>query len=80
MTSDLVHHPIVLYSASAERLEAAKFAAAHGDWVMAVYLAGLSIECLLQAFALRDVPTHDARHDLTKWLTDVLAAFRTPSQ
>jgi len=40
----------------------------HGDYVLAMYLAGLAVECVLQAFAIREGAKHDARHDLPKWL------------
>lgn len=68
MPSDLTHKPIVLYAASIERMEAAYAALDRNDYVMAIYLAGLSVECVLQAVALLDHPTHDAKHDLGKWL------------
>jgi len=66
--ADYAHKPIVLYHASIERKEAAWTALEKRDHVLAIYLAGLSVECVLQAIALLDNPTHDARHDLPKWL------------
>ena len=39
-----------------------------GDLVLAYYLGGLAIECILQAIALRQDPSHDSRHDLRRWL------------
>jgi HEPN domain-containing protein len=53
---------------SAERKEAAWAAYEREDYVLAMYLAGLTVECILQAIALRDYPSHDARHDLPRWL------------
>jgi hypothetical protein len=38
------------------------------DWVLCFYLAGLAVECILQAIALRQGASHDARHDLSRWL------------
>jgi hypothetical protein len=72
----LSHRPNVLFAASAERLAAAVRAAGGSDWVMATYLAGLSVECMLQALALHLVPTHDARHDLSAWLSKCPRSFR----
>lgn len=68
MASGLTHKPIVLYAASIERMEAAYVALERRDHVLAIYLAGLSVECVLQAIALLDDPAHDAKHDLPKWL------------
>jgi hypothetical protein len=76
MASDLSHRPNVLFEASAERLAAARHAAQASDWVMGTYLAGLAVECILQALALRSVPTHDARHDLSAWLLKCPRTFR----
>lgn len=68
MALDLPHTPIVLYRASFERRDAAWSALARNDYVLAVYLGGLAVECLLQAAALLDDPTRDARHNLSMWL------------
>ncbi len=62
------HDPEGLYYASLERIEDARLARNEQHWVAAMYLAGLAVECILQALALRDYPRHDARHDLTQWL------------
>ncbi len=40
------------------------------------YLSGLAVECILQAIALHDNPTHDARHDLTRWLARCRRSLR----
>jgi hypothetical protein len=37
------------------------------DYVVASYLAGLAVESILQAIALRGGAAHDARHSLAKW-------------
>jgi HEPN domain-containing protein len=68
MAAGLFHNPVVLYHASTKCKEAAWAAYKRGDWVLAMYLAGLAVEAILQAIALNDDPTHDARHDLPKWL------------
>jgi len=39
------------------------------DYVLASYVAGLAVESLLQALALRAHAAHDARHSLEKWLS-----------
>ena len=76
MVDDLFHKPVVLYQASAERKEAAWSAFACGDYVLAMYLAGLAVECILQTIALHDNPTHDAKHDLPKWLARCRTRFQ----
>lgn len=62
------HQPDVLYRASLERVRAMSVALDARDYVLSVYLGGVAVECILQAVALRQDPTHDARHDLAKWL------------
>ncbi len=68
MPSELAHKPKVLYHASLERIDEARKAHDSGDHVLAMYLSGLAVECILQAVAFLDKPIHDARHDLKKWL------------
>ena len=68
MAVDLAHQPVVLYHASSERIQAAWVAFQRQDFPLSMYLAGLAVECVLQAIALHDDPTHDAKHDLPKWL------------
>ena len=75
MATDPTHKPIVLYYASVERKEAAWAAYERKDYVLAMYLAGLAVECILQAIVLNDDPTHDAKHDLTKWLARCRASL-----
>lgn len=76
--ADTAYKPMVLYRASIERMDAAQHArwrgnVQHGrercDYVVAMYLAGLAVECVLQAIALLDNPKHDERHDLKRWLS-----------
>lgn len=65
----LTHKPVVLYQASVERIQEARHCLKGGHWVAAIYLAGLAVECILQAIAIHQGAPHDARHDLTKWLS-----------
>lgn len=65
---NLSSRPEVLYKASIERIHEADLALKHQRWALALYLAGLAVECILQAHALRKEPLHDARHDMQKWL------------
>lgn len=76
MADNLFHRPVVLYQASAERKDAAWAAFALGDYVLAMYLAGLAVESILQAIALNDRPIHDAKHDLTSWLGKCRASIQ----
>jgi hypothetical protein len=69
LAADLSHSPVVLYHASVERRNAACEALRCGDYVLSIYLAGLAVECLVQAIARLDDPTYDARHDLAIWLS-----------
>jgi len=67
---DLSHKPHVLYLASIERMHAARRCIDQKplDYVLAAYLAGLAVECILHAIAFRDGATHDAWHGLSSWL------------
>ena len=67
---DLSHRPNLLYLASIERMDASRrlLQSKPHDYVLANYLAGLSVECILQALALNNGASHDARHSLPKWL------------
>ena len=68
---DLSHRPNVLYLASIERIAAAQRMVDEKphDYVLASNLAGLAVEAIFQALALRAGATHDARHSLSKWLS-----------
>ena len=66
---DLSRKPEVLYRASLERMAVAWRAFDDaGDYALASYLAGLAVECILQAVALKVGAAHDAAHALPKWL------------
>jgi hypothetical protein len=67
---DLSHQPEVLYRASIERMAAAWRALDDADdYPLASYLAGLAVECILQALAFKIGAAHDAGHALPKWLS-----------
>ena len=50
--------------ASAFRIESARQLHEHSRYSEAIYLAGVSVECLLRAFITRSTREFDARHDL----------------
>ena len=64
-----LHRPEVLLGVSLERIEEAEWLLKRGSWALAMYVAGLSVEALLQAFALGRGQRHDARHNLDLWLS-----------
>lgn len=68
---NLSHQPNVLYLASIERMDAARRMIDEKpyDYVLASYLAGLAVESILQALALHAGGAHDAKHNLSKWLS-----------
>jgi len=68
MAKDATHDPLSLYHGSLEHISTARLLLNADKWAIAMYVSGLAVECMLQAIALRDSATHDARHDLVKWL------------
>ena len=66
----LTQNSTVLYRASLEHIEAAQTLLEADVLPLAIYVAGLAVECVLQAVAKRHRPhsPHDARHDLDRWL------------
>jgi len=74
---DLSYRPNVLYLASIERMAAARrmIDEKPHDYVLASYLAGLAVESILQAIALRGGAAHDAKHSLSKWLSKCPSAL-----
>lgn len=74
---DLSYRPNVLYLASIERMAAARrmIDIKPHDYVLASYLAGLAVESILQAIALRGGAAHDARHSLPNWLSKCPSAM-----
>src|SRR5438105_11604673 len=61
--------PAVLHTAAIERLADSRMLLDRKSWPGSMYLAGLSVECMLQSFALRSGALANARHDLLRWLT-----------
>ena len=64
----LSYHAHVLCHASIERMDAAWNCLERNDFALAVYLGGLSVECILQAIVLKHGGIRDARHSLPNWL------------
>ncbi|MCI5150714.1 MAG: HEPN domain-containing protein, partial [Candidatus Electrothrix sp. MAN1_4] len=50
--------------ASASRIETARRLHRSGRYSAAIYFAGVSVECLLRSFIVREDPKFDQRHDL----------------
>ena len=65
---ELSYHAQVLYYASIERMEVAWNCLDRKDYALAVYLGGLSVECILQAIVLKLGGVRDAKHSLPIWL------------
>jgi hypothetical protein len=65
---DLSHRPNVLYLASIERMAAARrmIDDKPHDYVLGCYLAGLAVESILQALAIK---SGGSRHSLPNWLS-----------
>ena len=74
--SHLSHRSVVLYHASIERLNEAQRAFASADYLLAIYLSGLGVECILQALASLAGAQHDAHHDLPRWLSKCPESLR----
>jgi len=67
---DLSHRPNILYQACLDRAHSASVLLdSVRDYPMAMYTAGLAVECIIQAIALNHGATHNARHNLANWLT-----------
>ncbi len=52
------------YKAAVARIQEAQHLQAHGYFVLAMYVSGLAVECMLRAFRLLDDSVFDERHDL----------------
>ena len=65
---ELSHDPRVLFHASIERNQASWNSIERKDYVLAMYLAGLSVECILQAIVLKNGGIRDAKHSLKLWV------------
>ena len=66
--SSLTKRPEMLYEASLEYVDA--LVELHRDrrGLLAAYVSGLAVECVLQPIALHHGATDDAKHDLRNWL------------
>ena len=64
----ITKRPDVLYQASFEHIDALDDLRHDRHWTLTIYTAGLAVECVLQAIALRAGASDDAKHDLRKWL------------
>ena len=54
--------------AAADRLNESHVAYTNGHYVLAVYLAGVAVECVFRASAQKAGVGFDSKHDLPKWL------------
>ena len=54
----------VYFAASLENLAVAEQLLETGQYVIATYIAGVAVECLLLAYQMRAGVPHDAKHDL----------------
>lgn len=76
----LTKRPEVLYQASLEHISALDELRRNGQWVLAIYVAGLAVECILQAIALHTGSPDDVKHDLRKWLARCPDRFQAAIQ
>jgi hypothetical protein len=64
LARNLEFSPEVYRQAAKEHAVAATALYSQGNFVLAAYVAGLSVECMLRAYQVRINPEFDARHDL----------------
>jgi len=65
------------YTAARERIKEAQFLHENRYYILAMYISGLAVECILRAFRLLKDPTFDERHDLWRlWRSTELANVR----
>lgn len=55
------------YRAAQDHAEEAQLLYDESRYVLAHYAAGLAVECMLRAYAVRNGAEFDGRHDLRKW-------------
>lgn len=55
------------YRAAQDHAEDAQLLYDESRYVIAHYVAGLAVECMLRAYAVRNGAMFDGRHDLKKW-------------
>lgn len=56
------------YRAAQDHAEEARILYDEGRYAFAHYVAGLAVECMFRAYAVRNGASFDGRHDLRKWL------------
>ncbi len=56
------------YQAAQDHAEEARLLYDEGRYAFAHYVAGLAVECMFRAYAVRNGAAFDGRHDLRKWL------------
>jgi HEPN domain-containing protein len=62
-----IDEPETYYRASLERIRQASILYREEEsYALAIYLAGVAVECMLRAFKMRKDPTFDERHDLRR--------------
>lgn len=55
------------FHAAQDHVEDASILWGRGRFVLAHYVAGLAVECMFRAYAVRHLTAFDARHDLRQW-------------
>jgi hypothetical protein len=62
-----IDRPEYYYKASLERIRQAwQLYREEASYALAMYVAGVSVECMLRAFKMRKDPSHDEKHDLRR--------------
>lgn len=56
------------FKASQDRIKEARKLHNSGNYVGSIYLSGVSVECMLRAYAAKNMAGFDSRHDLTMLL------------
>jgi hypothetical protein len=67
MATDEQRARAVIYrNAAIEHVTVARELYANGRWVLANYVAGLAVECMLRAYRHMMDPSFDSRHDMER--------------
>ena len=56
------------YQAALDHIDEARLLYDENRYVLAHYVAGLAVECMLRAYAVRNGEPFEGRHNLSKWL------------
>src|SRR5689334_3990123 len=60
-----ISRPEHYYRAALERIKQAEYLYREGNsYALAMYVAGVAVECILRAFRARKAPVFESRHDL----------------